>query len=134
MTRPEAIRLAHEMHGTGGWGFIEIHRYLAEHGIDVHPTTVRRWADPEYAAARQQKQRAYQRQWKRARRGAAVPRVADADALKRRAAALARAGLDARGIGIVLSVDFGVRATTHAVRHLLATGELSASLRSEVQR
>ena len=132
MTRPEAKRLAREMYQTRAWTITAIRDYLAGHGVDVHHKTVKRWADPAWEAQYLERQRSYQRQWTRARRNAVLPRVGDADAIRRRAEALHSAGLDVPGIRIVISVDFGVRASAQAIRHLLATGEMTASLAAAV--
>jgi hypothetical protein len=127
VTKPEAVRLTREMH-EAGWSNRRIHSYLASHGVKVHNRTVDRWSDPEKYEKSLERQRAYER----ARNGSTQPRVADADALRSRAAQLCNAGLDARGIAIVLGVDFDVHPSTQAVGELLRTGEFSPRFRRAV--
>lgn len=47
MTLGEAMHVAQSMR-TGKWTVTEIQRYLAEHGVERSWPTVKRWADPAF--------------------------------------------------------------------------------------
>lgn len=132
LTRPEAVTVARDMR-AGGWSYSDIARHLADFGVDVHRSTVKRWADPDYASEQRTRTRAYQRQWKRGQRGSSIPRVVDENAITRRAHILSDAGMDPRNVGIVLRVDYGIDVSTHAVGVLLETGEMTTSLREAIR-
>lgn len=135
MTRPEAMRLAHEMYGDGknGWSLYAIQRYLGEHGIDVSWHTVKRWADPAFAQADREANARRTRKRLRAQRGSREVRLLDADALLRRIEELSNVGVLAPAIAAVIRLDYGVRISHHEVRTTLTTGALSPMLARRVR-
>jgi hypothetical protein len=111
LTRPEAMRLCQQKYGI--WTGEQVRVYLAEHGVDVCLATVRKWADPDAM----ERYLAYNRSYKRQKR------VMD------RMRELQMAGITHGDIATLLSLDFGLPATSEQVRYMLACGRLSKPIR-----
>ena len=64
MTRPQAMETARRMYPE--WSIPEIRRYLAEREVRVAWEQVKRWVDPEYDAARRERENRRRREaWRR---------------------------------------------------------------------
>src|SRR5687767_9253809 len=104
---PEAMEAAQRMH-AGGWPIDSIRMYLARRGVTRGWRTVKRWADPEYAAADREETRARERlRWATAR-GARLGRRDQTPEFKlARIRALRARGASLDSIAVVMAFDYG---------------------------
>lgn len=115
-----------------GWTVTQIASILKGEGLDVHPTTVRRWVDADYA----DRQRRFTRQ-SHARKSAERSSgrlhnpFASPNFVLSRIQGLAAAGIPLRVLPAVMRFDFpDLDLSVDQVRYALETGRLPAADRS----